>query len=346
MNSSARAASATSLEAISSGEFAAARAMIGQKLRIHQWTHQVSPDTIRRYAHGLGDDNPLWCDENYGLSSPHGLIVAPPTFPYAVWPAGVGCGFPKLEVLHAGGRWEIQRYLRPGERVEVDARLADVKEINGKRAGRMILQTGEVVYSTREGEVVARHVSRSFRVPVPEGGRGLSYATRNVAWSGKELDALEAEILAQTRRGKESLFWEDVAVGSRIPGRVKGPLNMATIITYSAGNLGGYLSTDMQVRNRHLCLTQPELAVNSRPPEIQARREAYAEGHFDATSATRSGMPGVYDNGWMRIGWAQQMLTDWVGDHGVMTMLDGMLLLLLFPIALGVVAIMRSYGYT
>ena len=30
----------------------------------------------------------------------------------------------------------------------------------------------------------------------------------------------------------------------------------------------------------------------------------------------------------------------------VMTMLDGMLLLLLFPIALGVVAIMRSYGYT
>ncbi|TVR05761.1 MAG: hypothetical protein EA385_17365, partial [Salinarimonadaceae bacterium] len=309
-------------EAISEDEIATVRKMIGEKLRIHQWVHEASIDTIRHYAHGLGDDNPLWCDEAYGAKSPHGSIVAPPTFPYAVWPAGVGCGFPALQVFHAGGRWEIKRYIRLGERLTVDARLADIRKLKGKRAGVMLLQTGKVTYSTTDGEVVAQHESRSFRVPEPSGGEGLKYTPRAQVWTEAELDEMEAEILAQTRQGAEPLYWDDVAVGDAVPSRLKGPLDIATIVSYYAGNVGGNLSTDMQVRNRHLCLRHPELAANNRPAEIQARRASYGAGHHDASSAARSGMPGIYDNGWMRVGWVQQMLTDWIGDHAMMTMLD------------------------
>ena len=46
-------------------DIAEVRAMIGQPLRIPQWNLEASIDTIRHYAFGLGDDNPLWCDEDY-----------------------------------------------------------------------------------------------------------------------------------------------------------------------------------------------------------------------------------------------------------------------------------------
>jgi len=38
-------------------------------------------------------------------------------------------------------------------------------------------------------------------------------------------------------------------------------------------------------------------------------------------------MPGVYDVGWSRVGWAQQLMTDWIGDHGILKMLDTSVLL-------------------
>ena len=29
------------------------------------WCHEATRDNIRHYAHGIGDDNPLWCDPDY-----------------------------------------------------------------------------------------------------------------------------------------------------------------------------------------------------------------------------------------------------------------------------------------
>ena len=41
---------------------ATARAMIGMPIRIEQWNYEASRDSIRHYAWGLGDDNPLYSD--------------------------------------------------------------------------------------------------------------------------------------------------------------------------------------------------------------------------------------------------------------------------------------------
>jgi len=29
------------------------------------WCYEATRDNIRHYAHGIGDDNPLWCDPDY-----------------------------------------------------------------------------------------------------------------------------------------------------------------------------------------------------------------------------------------------------------------------------------------
>ena len=50
---------------INDEEIAAARQYLGKPLRIQQYNYEATRDTIRHYAYGIGDDNPLWCDPAY-----------------------------------------------------------------------------------------------------------------------------------------------------------------------------------------------------------------------------------------------------------------------------------------
>ena len=46
---------------------ALARSRIGAPLKVHTpYNEFVTVDAIRHFAHGTGDDNPLYCDRNYG----------------------------------------------------------------------------------------------------------------------------------------------------------------------------------------------------------------------------------------------------------------------------------------
>jgi acyl dehydratase len=302
------------------------QALVGQPLRTRQFNREASIDTIRHYAHGLGDDNPLWCDEEYAEAGPYGAIVAPPTFLYSVWSAGIGPGFPMLQAFHAGGRWEFARPVRAGERLIADARLLSIEERTGRRAGPMLLEVGRTTYRTPDGEVVGSNLSRTFRIPRPTTEGGLRYAEHATSgWSDAELDTMEAEIVGGQRRGAEPRHWEDVRVDESLGSRLKGPLDTSTMIAYSAGNLASHQSTDIAVRTRHLARTAPDQLPDNRPPSVQSARTGYAAGHFDPAVAVAVGMPGVYDNGWMRIGWMQQVLTDWMGDHGELLVLESSL---------------------
>ncbi len=43
------------------------RERIGVKITntVEPWNYEASRDAIRHYAHGIGDDNPLWCDQDH-----------------------------------------------------------------------------------------------------------------------------------------------------------------------------------------------------------------------------------------------------------------------------------------
>jgi acyl dehydratase len=311
---------------IEDDEIVEVRKWIDVPLRIRQFNNEVTEDAIRHYAFGLGDDNPLWCNLEYGRNSPYGSVVAPPSFLYAIWSPGIGPGFPGLQAFHAGGRWEYSRYLKPGERVTAKPKMTGLRDVVGKRAGRMLIQEGETVYRTDDGEIVGRNLVRAFRIPRPDRG-GLNYESKPPhAWTGEELEEMEAQILAYERRGSDPLYFEDVQIGDTLPERIKGPLDLATILAYYAGNFSAaYLSTDMAVRVRNLARTDPDKIPNNRPVELRTQRVEYGQGHQDPRVAAAVGMPGVYDNGWMRIGWIQQILSDWGGDHGFVKMIDSSL---------------------
>ena len=43
---------------------------------------EATQDTIRHFAHGIGDDNPLWCEPACAKTTPYGCVLAPPSFLY------------------------------------------------------------------------------------------------------------------------------------------------------------------------------------------------------------------------------------------------------------------------
>ena len=47
---------------------------------VEPWNYEATRDGIRHYAHGIGDDNPLWCEPEYAASTTYGTVIAPPSW--------------------------------------------------------------------------------------------------------------------------------------------------------------------------------------------------------------------------------------------------------------------------
>ena len=65
--------------------FERSRQRIGIPLRISP-AHitEVTADATRHFAYGYGDDNPLYCDPEYGKNTRWGGLIAPPNFTYCM----------------------------------------------------------------------------------------------------------------------------------------------------------------------------------------------------------------------------------------------------------------------
>src|SRR5690606_37900152 len=99
-----------------------------------QWHSEATRDTIKHWAFGIGDDNPLWVDEAYGKSTKYGTNLAPPTFLYSTNQGprhegstqSRGAGLPGIHAIWAAERWEWYRPIVRGESINVTTKLADV----------------------------------------------------------------------------------------------------------------------------------------------------------------------------------------------------------------------------
>lgn len=299
---------------------ASASELLGQPVRVERWNEEASKDVIRHYAWGIGDDNPLWCDEEYAARTRWRGLIAPPTFLYSVFDAVVAPGLPDIQWIYAGAEWTFDRPVRRNEEVLVEAGLADVKEVGGDVVSRMILQTGDVRYRTRGGEPLARVLSHTFRVPRARAEGGLRYERREEhRYTAGELERIEEAVLNEARRGAEPRYWEEVNAGDVLPTTVRGPLNRLDMTCYYAGAVGtsGYKSTRLRWlygwRARHA----PELLPNNFDKSYYGASISPSIGHQDGRVAiSEIGMPGPYDNGPQRIGFAAVCITNWMGDDG------------------------------
>jgi acyl dehydratase len=156
-----------------------ARSLIGVWLRrdVHwpSFAEDIAPIDVRRWAlYSTGDDNPLWCDEEYARRTAWGGVIAPPTFLYSIDSTIVAPGLRGIQWIYGGTRWQHLRPVRLGDRITARARLIKMTEKSGTHAKRLIVQTGEVLYYNQRDELVSRAEADVLRVPRRRSGAGLT----------------------------------------------------------------------------------------------------------------------------------------------------------------------------
>src|SRR5262245_1176910 len=129
------------------------------------WCHEATRDSIRHYAHGIGDDNPLWCDPDYAARSRFGGIVAPPSFLFATSRivSGYVGGLSGVHAMWAGADWTWHRPVRRNDTISTEAWLKDLIEHQTTFAGRAIQQIYHVDFYNQDADLVAAADSWCFR---------------------------------------------------------------------------------------------------------------------------------------------------------------------------------------
>ena len=138
------------------------RAAIG--LESDPKTIEVEKGAIIKFAEAIGDENPVYNDEEAARASRYGGLIAPPTFLRSAVSARPELPFevPFDRVLDGGSDWEYFEPVRPGDRITAVSRIEDINERNG-RIGLMLISTIIITYTNQFGRVVATQTNTSIR---------------------------------------------------------------------------------------------------------------------------------------------------------------------------------------
>ncbi len=295
------------------------RQRIGRRIdnTIEPWCYEATRDNIRHYAHGIGDDNPLWCDPDYASRTALGDIVALPSFLFATSRiiSGYVGGLPGIHAMWSGADWRWHRWVRRNEEIRTEARLSDIVEHSTSFAGRAVRQVYHVDFYGAAGDLVADAESWCFRTDRDMAReRGTKYTDVKARpprrYSDEELDRFYRLYEAEEIRGPTPRYWEDVAVGEILPTMAKGPMTVTGFIAYAQGWGGLYIRANKlafrQIRNHHALGIKNRFGIPDCPERV----------HWDGDLARLVGAPDAYDYGPERCSWLTHHLTNWMGDAG------------------------------
>ena len=143
------------------------RTRIGVKITdtLEPWNHEATRDAIRHYAHGIGDDNPLWSDPDYAAKTKYGSIVALPSFLFSTNRiiSGYCGGLSGIHAMWAGADWTWHKPVLRNDVITTEAYLKDLIEHQTRFAGRSFQQIYHVDFFNQHGDMVAEAESWVFR---------------------------------------------------------------------------------------------------------------------------------------------------------------------------------------
>jgi acyl dehydratase len=281
------------------------------------WCYEATRDNIRHYAHGIGDDNPLWCEPDYAAKTRFGDIVALPSFLFTTSRiiSGYVGGIPGVHAMWAGADWTWHKPVLRNQAISTEAWLKDLIEHDTKFAGRAIQQIYHVNFFNPAGDLVAEADSWCFRTDRDQAReQGTKYsevrARAAVVYTDADLARVYELYAAEEIRGATPRYWEDVAVGEKLPTMAKGPMTVTGFIAYAQGWGGLYIRANKLAWRQ--AQNHPGLGIKNRfgIPDCPERV------HWEPEFALMVGAPGAYDYGPERCSWLTHHLTNWMGDDG------------------------------
>ena len=281
------------------------------------WCYEATRDNIRHYAHGIGDDNPLWNDPDHAAAGPYGEIVALPSFLFATSRiiSGYVGGLPGIHAMWAGADWTWHQPVRRNEEIVTESWLKELIERETRFSGRAVQQIYHVNFYNRQGDLLAEADSWCFRTERDTAReKGVKYdelkAKPEKRYTDEELQEIYAHYANEEVRGAEPRFFDDVAIGDALPTMVKGPMTVTGFIAYAQGWGGLYIRANKlawkQIHN-HAGLGIPNrFNIPDCPERV----------HWEDVFAKEVGAPDAYDYGPERCSWMTHHMTNWMGDSG------------------------------
>jgi len=307
---------------INEAALAELKSRVGKELRHLKRRATVTDEWIERYAFAIGDQNPLWTDERYAVAGPRGGLIAPPTMVYVLSGWDIGSGLPGVHGLFVRSQIDWHAPMRVGDCLDSVGTLHEITERPSRFAGRAVLQGTETTFTNQRGEKVA--VARNYNLRTERGEanrRGTLKSIEKHRYSRDDLRRIENETFREIIRGDRPRPWASVAVGEDLPGVVKGPLTVTDMVSYMRGGFGGiahgfFMYTHgigTAFRRRHPgAVIWTDLGIPDSPESV----------HWNDDCAQKSGLAAAYDLGPQRIAWMAQVVTNWMGDHGFLRMID------------------------
>lgn len=287
--------------------------------------YEVTWDGTRHFAYGYGDDNPLWCDRHYGEGTRWGGLIAPPNFLYTIGEPDA----PPLDAMQksllkgdpligigsyqAGMEFEWWQPLRLGDRVRQRAALVGVREHpRSEFSGRTVSETKAYVFRNQESQIVALQRGTWIRAERHKSAQSQKKARLPEPYSPEQLAAIDAAYEGERIRGADTLFWEDVDVGSELPTIVRGPLRTSDLIVWHIGwgmqlTPPGAFRLSYKIRKKVPGMYTPN-RLNV-PDTVQRL-------HWEQEWASQLGIPLSYDYGGLRETFLTNVITNWMGDEG------------------------------
>ncbi|WP_329411487.1 MaoC family dehydratase N-terminal domain-containing protein [Nocardia vinacea] len=286
--------------------------------------YQVTWDGVRHFAFGYGDDNPLYCDPDYAAQTRWGSLIAPPTFLYTMGEDAApkpdaetkallkGDPFAGLGSYQAVMEFEWWQPLRLGDRSRVLQTQVGVQPKRSSFGGRTAHVTQDYLYTNGSGEMHAVRRGTWINAERHTSNKRAKEKLEQTPYTPAQLAEIDAAYAAETRRGAEPRYWEDMAVGEVLQPKVKGPLTTTDVVVWHLGwgmqlTPPGAFKIAANIRRKAPGL-YPANGLNI-PDTVQRL-------HWEPARAQELGLPNSYDYGGMRETWLCHLLTDWVGDDG------------------------------
>jgi acyl dehydratase len=131
----------------------------------------ISAKETQRFAHAVGDHNPIYFDEDAARAAGYEGLVCPPTYlgyatvgseplsqlrPDGLWKGGRQAVPLKVKrTMFGGEEWDFLAPVLVGDTITAVNRVKNLEEKSGS-SGRFVLITRETTYTNQRGETVAR----------------------------------------------------------------------------------------------------------------------------------------------------------------------------------------------
>lgn len=298
-----------------------------QASRDMEYVQTATPDAIRNFAHGAGNDNPLFCDPAYGAGTRWGSVIAPGMMagiinapmkgdPAPDWvKAARKSLFRGIHVFVSGSTWDWYRPIYPGDTLYSFRGQESLDVKTSEFSGRSVIQVLRDVKVNQRAEVVAVYkILQVLTERKSAADKGKYSAIEPARYSDDDIAAIDAIYAGEEVCGRTVRDYAAVKVGDSLGKMAKGPLTVTDVVCFHAGGYGFVPYKP--------CVGRLAYQNRQRIPAFYIKNEygipdVAQRLHWDPKWAQAIGNPMAYDYGVMRENYLYHYLTDWCGDDGV-----------------------------